>query len=47
MSYCMYLAVLVMLYGSDVEEAETTMPILAFLTGASRQESFLATSSAR
>lgn len=26
----MHLAVRVMLYGSDVEEAETTIPILAF-----------------
>ena len=32
MSHRMYLAVWVVLYGSDVEEAETTMPILAFLT---------------
>jgi len=26
-----------MLYSSDVEEAEITMPILAFLTGASSE----------
>ncbi len=30
MSHRMHLAVRVMLYGSDVEEAETTIPILAF-----------------
>ena len=35
MSHSMYLAVWVMLYGSDVEEAEIIMPILALLTGAS------------
>ena len=31
MSHRMYLAVWVVLYGSDVKEAKTTMPILAFL----------------
>ncbi len=35
MSHRMHLAVRLMSYGSDVEEAETTIPILAFLTGAS------------
>ena len=33
----MSLALWVMLYGSDVEEAEITMPIPALLTGASSE----------
>ena len=37
MSHRMSLAVCVMLYGSDVEEAEITTPILALLTGASSE----------
>ncbi len=37
MSHRMYLAVWVMLYGSDVEEAGITMPIPALLTGASSE----------
>lgn len=35
MSHRMYLVVWVMLYGSDVEEAEIIMPISALLTVAS------------
>ena len=37
MLHRMYLAVWVMLYGSDVEEAEMTMPISAFLAGGSSE----------
>lgn len=47
MSHRIYLVVWVVLYGSDVEEAETIMPILAFLIGAGCRESFLAASCAR
>ncbi len=37
MAHRIHLAVRIMLYGSDVEEAETTMPIPALLTGASSE----------
>ncbi len=37
MPHSMDLAIWVMLYGSDVEEAEITMPIPALLTGASSE----------